>query len=161
VVHDADVQGENTSGIERVWREQGAKLWRSLLEFTADPELASDALAEAFAQALARGDEIREPDRWVWRASFKIAAGELQARRRQPSLPVLLPAEIPESVADLVASLRTLTSSQRAAVILCLYADLPTRDVAGIMGCSQTTVRVHLMQARRRLRPLLEVEDDA
>ena len=155
------MQGESASAIERVWREQGAKLWRSLLEFTADPELASDALAEAFAQALARGDEIREPDRWVWRASFKIAAGELHARRIQPSLPVPLPAEIPEPVTDLVAALETLTLSQRAAVILCLYADLPTRDVAEIMGCSQTTVRVHLMQARRRLRPLLEVEDDA
>jgi len=155
------VKADGAEAIEHVWRNQGTKLWRSLLEFTADPELASDALAEAFAQALARGDEIRDPDKWIWRASFKIAAGELQARRRQPSPSVPLTAELPEPVADIVTALRSLSSNQRAAVILCLYADLPTKEAARIIGCSQTTVRVHLMQARRRLRPLLEVDDDA
>ena len=155
------MRADGAEAIEQVWREQGAKLWRSLLEFTADPELASDALAEAFAQALARGEAIRDPDKWIWRASFKIAAGELQARRRQASQSVPLTAELPEPVADIVSALRSLTPNQRAAVILCLYADLPTKEAARIIGCNQTTVRVHLMQARRRLRPLLEVDDDA
>jgi RNA polymerase sigma-70 factor (ECF subfamily) len=161
VEQDVGVQDTDATAIERVWREQGPKLWRSLLEFTGDPELASDALAEAFAQALARGEAIREPDRWVWKTSFNIAAGELQERRRRPSPSQPLHAELPEPVADLVAALRMLSPNQRAAVILCLYADLPTREAARIIGCSQTTVRVHLMQARRRLRPMLEVEDDA
>jgi RNA polymerase sigma-70 factor (ECF subfamily) len=161
VEQDVDVQGRDTTAIERVWREQGAKVWRSLLEFTGDPDVASDALAEAFAQALARGGALREPDRWIWRASFKIAAGELQERRRRPPPSPRSQAELPEPVADLVAALRRLSSNQRAAAILCLYADLPTSEAARIIGCSQTTVRVHLMQARRRLRPMLEVEDDA
>jgi DNA-directed RNA polymerase specialized sigma24 family protein len=62
-------------------------------------------------------------------------------------------------LADLVRALKVLSPNQRSAVILCLYADLPGRDVARIMRCSQTTVRVHLSQARRRLRPLLEDTD--
>ena len=68
--------------------------------------------------------------------------------------------QMPEPVADLVRALARLSPNQRAAVVLHEYADLPTRDVARILGCSQATVRVHLAQARKRLRPLLEETDD-
>jgi len=68
--------------------------------------------------------------------------------------------ELPESVVDLVVALRALSPNQRAAAVLRWYADLPTRDVARAMGCSQATVRVHLSQAKRRLRPLLEERHD-
>ena len=66
---------------------------------------------------------------------------------------------MPEPIADLVRALATLSPNQRAAAILHLYADLPTHDVARILGCSQATVRVHVSQAKRRLRPLLEEND--
>ena len=146
--------------VEGVWRDQGAKLWRSLVAFTGDREAASDAMAEAFAQALGRGDALREPDRWIWRASFRIAAGELARRRRDAAVaPSEAAGDMPEPVADLVRALATLSPNQRAAAILHLYADLPTRDVARILGCSQATVRVHVSQAKRRLRPLLEEND--
>ena len=39
---------EPGEAVERVWREQGTKLWRSLVAFSGDRELASDAMAEAF-----------------------------------------------------------------------------------------------------------------
>jgi len=156
------VTAEPSDAIERVWREQGAKLWRSLVAFAGDRELASDAMAEAFAQALGRGAGVREQDRWIWRASFRIAAGELKERgvAVSGSGPREGVADMPEPVADLVRALGTLSPNQRAAVILRLYADLPTREVARILGCTQATVRVHLTQAKRRLRPLLE-DDDA
>jgi RNA polymerase sigma-70 factor (ECF subfamily) len=67
---------------------------------------------------------------------------------------------MPEPVADLVRALRTLSPNQRAAAVLSLYADMSTRDVARTLGCSQATVRVHLSQARRRLRALLEETDE-
>ena len=54
------------TAIERCYREQGEKLWRAVLLFGGDPEVASDAVAEAFAQAIRRGEGIRELDRWVW-----------------------------------------------------------------------------------------------
>ncbi len=151
---------EPPDAVEGVWRDQGAKLWRSLVAFTGDREAASDAMAEAFAQALGRGDALREPDRWIWRASFRIAAGELARRRRDAAeAPREAAGDMPEPVADLVRALATLSPNQRAAAILHLYADLPTRDVARILGCSQATVRVHVSQAKRRLRPLLEEND--
>jgi hypothetical protein len=48
-----------------------ARLWQALVAFAGDPELASDAVAETFAQALRRGEAMRDPARWVSRAAFK------------------------------------------------------------------------------------------
>jgi hypothetical protein len=60
----------------------GLYLAGAWVAYTGDREVASDAMAEAFAQALARGDELRSAERWVWHAAFRIAAGELTTRGR-------------------------------------------------------------------------------
>ena len=151
---------EPADAIARVYEEQGSRMWRSLYAFSADAEIASDALAEAFAQAIARGDSLHAPDRWIWAASFRIAAGELKRRRgvggvTEQDATYLMP----EPTVDLVRALRKLSPRQRAVVILSLYADYPTKEVAGILGASQATVRVHLSQGRKRLRALLEDDD--
>src|SRR5580765_7337511 len=70
--------------VERCYREQAERLWRSLLLYSAEPDVASEAVAEAFAQALRRGDAISDVDAWVWRAAFRIASGELARRRSAP-----------------------------------------------------------------------------
>ena len=118
-------------------------------------------MAEAFAQALARGDAIDSPDRWVWKAAFRIAAGELKRRHHDGrSLPEPTVSELPEPVDHLVAALRRLSPNQRMAVVLHDYADRPTAEVAAVMGIARATVYVHLSEGRRRLRTLLE-DDDA
>jgi DNA-directed RNA polymerase specialized sigma24 family protein len=87
VSQDVGVTVEPNEAAERAFREQAPRLWRSLLAFTGDPEIANDAIAEAFAQLLGRGDAIEAHDRWVWRAAFRVAAGELKDRRRRIPLP--------------------------------------------------------------------------
>lgn len=148
-----------TNRIEEVYRLHGRKLWRALVGFTSDPELASDALAEAFTQALARGDAIEDPERWIWRAAFRIAGGELKDRTRrlpatrEPSL------EVPDPLPHVIAALEHISPNQRLAVLLHDYADRPTDEIARILGSSRATVHVHLSQGRRRLRKLLEGHD--
>jgi RNA polymerase sigma-70 factor (ECF subfamily) len=161
VVQDALV----TDGdLEVLYREQGARLWRALVAYTGEPEVASDAVAEAFAQALGRGDAIREPIRWVWRAAFRIAAGELKERGR--SRPLGSDAadhgtyEMPEPAGALISALLRLSPNQRAALVLHYYGGYAAKDIANILGSSAATVRVHLSQGRKRLRTILE-DDDA
>ncbi len=69
---------EADSAVERIYREHGQRLWRSLAAFTGAPDVASDAVAEAFGQALRRGEELRDPLAWIWRVAFRIASGELE-----------------------------------------------------------------------------------
>ena len=59
--------------VEAVYRAVHVRLWRSLLSFTGDPDLASDAEAEAFAQVMRRGDAVDDVAARVWRSAFRIA----------------------------------------------------------------------------------------
>jgi hypothetical protein len=43
----------------------------------------SDALAEAFAQALARDGDLLSLEDWLWTSAFRIAAGMLKKRREE------------------------------------------------------------------------------
>lgn len=159
VVQDAWVSTGRRGDLERLFQEDGARIWRALVAYSGDREVASDALAEAFAQALARADGIRSPERWVWHAAFRIAAGELKERRRAHPAGGASVYDMPEPPHDLIAALAKLSPKQRKALILRYYVGYPTRDVARILGSTTATVRVHLSQGRRRLRRLLEDHD--
>jgi RNA polymerase sigma factor (sigma-70 family) len=162
VVHDARVEAGTRSTVEDVYREQAARLWRALVAFTSDREVANDAVAEAFAQLLARGSSVRDPAAWVWRAAFKISVGELATRRLGAPASDAFPDSTASSdvAIDLMRALQMLPPQQRAVVVLRHLADLPTARVSRILGISPPTVRVHLMNARRRLRKTLEVIDE-
>jgi RNA polymerase sigma-70 factor, ECF subfamily len=144
--------------IDRVYRSEGPRLWRAVLMYARDREIANDAVAEAFAQALRRGPELRSPERWVWRAAFRIAGGELARRSRLAPLEDE-PIEFSEASPVLAMALRRLSPRQRGAVVLHYYAGYPLSDVARILGSTTGAVAVHLHRARRRLRDLLTEEE--
>jgi RNA polymerase sigma factor (sigma-70 family) len=144
---------------ERVYQAEHEKLWRSLVGFSGSRELADDAVSEAFAQLIVRGDAVRDPRAWVWKAAFQIAAGELQHRGRAIPNGSERSYEMPESLLDVLRALAHLGPKQRLAVVLHDYADRSTHEIAGILGVTRATVNAHLSQGRAKLRKLLEVRD--
>ena len=67
------------------------------------------------------------------------------------------PPEVVEpSDPDLMRAVRALPPAQRSAVVLFYFADLPVREIAEIIDCSEATAKVHLHKARRRLGALLQ-----
>ena len=82
---DQDSLTATMGNLERIYREHGDRLWWAVLAFSGDREVASDAVAEAFAQALRRGEGLRDPLAWIWRVAFRVAAGELKRRRQTVS----------------------------------------------------------------------------
>lgn len=148
--------------VRELWDRDHARLWRSLLGWSGSAEVASDASAEAFAQLLRRGREVEHPDRWVWRAAFRIAAGLLQTKRSEaisePIDAVASGAEPDESLA-LVDALRTLSESDRRIVVLSLLAGWTAEEIGSLDSISAGAVRVRLHRARRQLRARLEVRD--
>jgi RNA polymerase sigma-70 factor, ECF subfamily len=152
-----------TTAIERIealYRADGARMWRALVAYGGNRELASDAVAEAFAQALRRGEELHDPSSWTWVAAFRIAAGEMQREQRHAGIRAPDPTyEMPELLPHLFQALARVSPNQRLAVVLHDYADRPTSEIAGLMGITTGTVHVHLSEGRRRLRTLLETDD--
>jgi RNA polymerase sigma-70 factor (ECF subfamily) len=161
VAERAQVHRQGEVDLEAVYREQGDRLWRALVGFTGHGDMAAEAVSEAFAQALGRGEQIRDPVAWVWKAAFRIAAGELQRDQRSPAPLAAGSYRDPEPPTDLITALSRLSRNQRGAVLLHHYAGYPVREVARILGSTPAAVRVHLMRGRRRLRQLLEDHDDA
>lgn len=107
------------SALEDLYRSQGPAIWRALLAFTGDRDVADDALSEAFTQALARGDAIRDPLRWIWRVSFRVARGEMKERRRASRLSGSDQASaFPEPLLHVFAALERLSPNQRLAIVL-------------------------------------------
>ncbi len=149
-----------TDVVERCFRLQSERLWRSLLLYSRDPEVASDAVAEAFAQVLRRGSAVHDVDRWVWRAAFKIARGELKRRGRHSTEIPDQAAEVPVDTVDLLRALADLSPKQRGAVVLHHYAGYSNKETAAILGSTAAAVGVHLERARARLRDALG-DDDA
>jgi len=147
------------TAIETVYREHRHRLWRSLLAYTGDADITEDAITEAFAQALRRGSALHDPERWIWRAAYRIAAGSLKERSRVTGQLPEQSYQLPDAPSQLSEALARLPEGQRAAVILHYYADLRVRDVAAVMGSTSGAVKVSLMRARRRLRTLLETDD--
>jgi RNA polymerase sigma-70 factor (ECF subfamily) len=134
-------------------------MWRAVFAFAGDPEVASDAVAEAFTQALRRGDALRSPERWLWRTIFRIAAGELKQRKRRVAERVEGAYEMDDLARDLVTALAELSEKQRAAVVLHHAAGYPAKEIAEIIGSTTPGVHVLLSRARKRLRELLQVDD--
>jgi RNA polymerase sigma factor (sigma-70 family) len=142
--------------VEKLYRDEGPKLWRSVMSFTAERSIADDAVAEAFAQLLGRGDAVKDPTAWVWKASFRIAAGEMQdKRRRNHSTAEVAAYELPDPLPELLAGLAALPATQRIVIVMHDYADRPSAEIAQVLGITNSTVRVHLSLARRRLRKAL------
>jgi len=159
---DAVVTTAFADRVERSYRDQAERLWHSLLLYAGNADVASEAVAEAFAQALRRGDAIRDVDAWVWRAAFRIASGDLARRRPATNRLGVLEdpvVEMPEPTIDLVRAMRQLSPRQRGAVVLHHYAGYSNRETARILGTSAAAVGVHLERGRRRLRALLEDRD--
>lgn len=158
-VRDALVGVSRGAELERLYREQGGRMWRAVLAFAGDPEVASDAVAEAFAQALRRGSEIHSPERWLWRAAFRIAAGELKERGRRSMASEEGSYEMEEPARELMAALEKLSEKQRAAVVLHHAGGYPVREIAAIIGSTSGAVKVHLSRGRKKLRELLKDDD--
>lgn len=148
------------------------RLWRALRAWSGSRDVADEAAAEAFAQAARRIDQLRDVDAWVWRAGFRIAAGELHRRRRQPlpsgdAFDMLgesgnpgVDSDLPAEAVDLVRALARLTEQQRACVVLREVAGLSASEIAAALQTTSGTVRVQLLRSRRTLRHLLEADDD-
>lgn len=149
--------------VRRMYEADHDRLWRSLFAFCGSRSVADDAVAEAFAQALRRGDTIDDVAAWVWTSAFAIARGELKHRGRTTGDPLADPrADIVVDDGDirhLLQRLAALSHDDRELIVLCHVGGWKPRELAPVFGISAGTLRVRLHRATARAREILEGED--
>jgi RNA polymerase sigma-70 factor (ECF subfamily) len=144
--------------LEVLFRTEGDGVYRTLYAFTGGrADVAEEATAEAFARAVARQQQLRDPLAWIYRVAFRVAIDELRRDRRRGALPDAPTA--PPDLAGLMDALRKLSPNQRAAIVLRYVLDLDVDEVAKRMGVAAPTVRVHTHRGKARLRELLGSEE--
>jgi RNA polymerase sigma-70 factor, ECF subfamily len=122
-------------------------------------EIAADTLMTAWRKI----GSLRDPNRlrpWLLRIATRLA---LRKRRLTPHVLSLDAAGEVSATAGvsldrlvLVETLNRLPPRMRAAIVLHYVADLPTREVAEIVGRSENTIKTQLREARRELRRLID-----
>jgi len=103
---------------------------------------------------LDRRKALSRRDRWVVKSEistgdeFRLSTGHAAADPERR----LLARERREQIA---AAIDRLDGRQRTVFVLCHYGDYTPREVSAMTGLNESTVRVHLFRASRKLRALL------
>ena len=166
--------------LERALLDEGDRLYALALRVTRDRDLAADAVQEAFATALERGEGFRGESSlatWLHRIVYNKAIDLLRKRGREvpvaddaPELGAAdarlggsaswsrPPDEIllgEETKAALESAVAQLTPIQRAVFELAEVEGRSSEVVGKILGIPPWTARVHRHRARLKLRDLL------
>lgn len=157
-----------------------AQVQRHLLAMVRDASLAEELTQEAYARALERIDQLRDPQAalaWLYRIATTVALDRL--RQRGPStepLDTVAPAdearwrtaerertpsllegalESAEMSACVQRYLAALPDDYRVAILLRDAHGLGNAEIAELLGCSLATAKVRVHRARARLRETL------
>jgi RNA polymerase sigma-70 factor (sigma-E family) len=141
-------------------RHQG-RLLRVAELIASDPDIAADAVAEAFARTYPhwRRGRIDDVGAYLRRAVVNEVLRTWRSRRRVAVSDDVTSAGADAGVVERDAVLRALTvlpARQRAAVVLRYYDDLSEADIALTLGIPPGTVKSTLSRALDRLRVLLQ-----
>lgn len=142
--------------------------YRAVLAFarvlTGDRSRAEDLAHDAFTAALGRWSELRNPSAWIRRvvanqakSAWRRRYAEQRALRRLES-EILVGRDLPVATEEFWGAVRGLPSRQAEAIALFYLEDRPVAQIAQILGCAESTARVHLMRGRRALADHLEVD---
>jgi RNA polymerase sigma-70 factor (sigma-E family) len=116
---------------------------------------AEDVAQEALARAFVHWRRVRGyAEAWVVRVAGNIAIDTWRRRRRiqHAAAPeIAVPGPDAQRV-DLHRALATLSRRQREVLVLRFLADLPEADMAGVLGCSPGSVKVHASRGLAALR---------
>ena len=147
------------------FRDEFAPVLRTIALMLRDQSRAEEITQDAFIQLLHSWPKIsryERPQAWVRRVAVRLAMRSIRRERLWAlvRLDLVPSAPPPPSRFDVPGAVRHLPGSQRAAIVLHYYEDRPVAEVATILGCSESTARVHLHRGRKRLRELLGEDDD-
>jgi len=163
-------KGDERAFADLVHRHSGG-LHRAVARILSDESEAWDVVQMAFLRAWQSLDRYNSKwsfATWLYRIGTNLAIDLLRSRssreraHKAGSDHMLRVVGGQESAADLTRQrevdailgelVEVLTPQQRAAFVMREVEGLETSEVAAMLGCSQTTVRNHVFQARKALR---------
>jgi RNA polymerase sigma-70 factor (ECF subfamily) len=168
VVSDADLRADF---VMAAYDENQRRLTSFAYGLTRDADAADDLVQETFLRLVKEHAAGREPENvtaWLFRVCANLATSRgrrgVVARRfleRRPAAETEVAAEVEilrhETSEALVAALAILTDEARTAVVMAAQG-FSGREIAEVLGRSETSTRTLMFRARERLRTFLVAE---
>ena len=128
-------------------------------------DLAQEAMIVAY-RGWSEVGALERPGAWVRRVVLNRAASAYQRRRAEARALLRLaplrgepPAELSAESAEFWHEVRRLPRRQAQAVALFYMEEASVAEIAEVMGCTESTVKVHLHHGRLALAQRLKVEE--
>jgi len=150
------------------------RIFLQIFRIVGNVDDAQDLTQETFIKALQRQEQIKDLDKashWLSRIATNTALDYLRRHGRLAMSDIselaeplrTEPEQSPERLllraehnSYLQEGLQTLSERERTALVLRDVDDLPGKEVARLMNCSEATVRSHIANARIKFRRYLE-----
>ncbi len=146
-----------------------SRMMRTIWRVVRQSELAEDTLQDALAIIWRKRERLRRhpnPQALILKICLNCAYDSLRKRERFQKLQDLSklsahegqpftdgPNELARKAVEeeVLQAIRRLPHQQAVAVLMRIVQDEPYDIIAGAMGCSETTVRIHVSRGRKRL----------
>ena len=147
-----------------LWVEPHVGAMRRLVARLAPDVDADDAVQLALIRAWRKRGQFdgRRGTAATWLLAIAADQARQARRRRRPTSllgEVAARVRSTDDAVDVESAVASLAPRQRLAIDCFYFVGLTVSETAAVMRCSEGTVKSTLSDARRRLRPLLEVRD--
>lgn len=167
----ASAQAGSRSAVDSLARRWHPRLLAHARRLSGEVELAEEAVQHGWGAIMRGLGSLQDPHAfpaWAYRIVSRSCAGEIgkQVRKRrlaaafarEPRDAFAEPEE-PSELDHLRAAIRSLDPPHRAAIALYHFEELSVAEVAVALDIPSGTVKTRLMNARRKLRQILEGEN--
>jgi len=169
---DAAVTGSTgelviTLSFEDFFEAERERLFRALLLITHDTAEAEDLMQEAFVRVWERWDRVGrldDPVGYLFKLALNLRRSAIRRTMTAAARSIHPPVERDPIQGvlerdDAMRSLASLTTRQRAAIVVTELLGYSSEEAGGILGVRAGTVRALTSQARAALRERKELED--
>lgn len=157
--------GGTVDNMEEIYRQHARTVYKFLLSYTRDPDLAEDLTQETFCQAvrsIGRFDGGCKISVWLCQIAKHLWYQHLRRQKREVPLPEAdtgapLPSAEEDALdraghLDLLRRVHALPEPGREVVYLRVFGGLSFREIGDVLGRTETWARVTFYRGKEKLR---------
>lgn len=166
------LKGGNKEAFNALYEKYKNILLRMAYLVSGEMDKAEDIVQETFVKCYLHIGELKKAEgfrSWLFQILYRTAYRHVKKSRREiPDDEIGIQADAADGITPLDRIIQTekerqvkqavqlLDFKHRAVVILFYYNEMPTKEIAKVLGCTEGTVKSRLFTARKKLKKKLE-----